>query len=436
MNAVTITILIIFLLIFLNALFSMSELAIVSARKNRMEQLADDGDKNAKKVLELANNPNRILSATQIGITLIGILSGAFGGATISDQLAKWINTVTWLAPYSQVISVAVVVILITYFSLVLGELVPKRLALNNAEKVARRMASFMQVLAWITAPGVHLLSASTNAVLRLMGVKLRSEPEVTEEDLKDMLDQGTEVGVFEEEEQDMVENIFRLNDRGVTALMTPRSDIVYLEIDSTPDEVQKTIAAYPFSRFPVIQGSSDNIIGVVRTRELLLQCINGPGLDIRKVLHEPLFMVETATVLEALGKFRSAGVEIAIVIDEYGSILGLVSLDDILKSIVGEVASSEGSPEIEAVQRDDGSWLFDGRFLVDELKEHLELDALPDEEEDHYESLSGLVMSQLGRVPITGDHFAWDGYRFEVVDMDGRRVDKVLVAKLPEGEV
>jgi putative hemolysin len=432
MNDVTTSILIIFLLIIINGLFSMSELAIVSARKNRLEQMAENGDRNARKALDLANNPNLILSISQIGITLIGILSGAFGGATIADQLAYQLNKIKWLEPYSQAVSVIIVVILITYFSLVLGELVPKRLALNNAERVARAMSSFMQILAIITTPVVHLLSASTNAVLRLLGVRASSEPEVTEEDLRDMLDQGTEGGVFEEEEQDMVERIFRLNDRGVTALMTPRTDVVFLDIDATQDKVREIIAGHPFSRFPVMQESSDNVIGVVRTRELLLQCIEGTCLDIRKVLQDPLFMVETTTALEALGKFRSTGAEIAIVIDEYGSVLGLVSLDDILKSIVGEVASPEGVHEAEAIRREDGSWLFDGMILVDELKEHLDMDELPDEDEDRYETLSGLVMSQLGRVPTSGDHFEWDGYRFEVVDMDARRVDKVMVTKLP----
>jgi len=435
MNNVTTTILIIFLLIILNGLFSMSEMAIVSARKNRLEQLAEDGNKGAKTAFDLANNPNRFLSTTQIGITLIGILSGAFGGAAITGKIAAALSYYAWLAPYSQAVGVTVVVVVIAFFSLVLGELVPKRLALNNPVRIAAVMAPAMQFFSVVATPVVSLLSASTNGMLRLLGIQASTQTEVTEEDLKSMLSEGTEGGVFEEEEQDMVERIFRLNDRGVTALMTPRTDVVFLDIAASEDAVRQVISAHPFSRFPVIQGSSDNVIGVVRTRELLLQCIEGPCLDIRKVLQETHFMPETTSALEALGKFKSTGSEIAIVIDEYGSVLGLVSLDDILKSIVGDVALSEGTREMDAIQREDGSWLFAGLILIDELKEKLAIDKLPDEEEDRYETLSGLVMSRLGRVPTSGDYFEWDGYRFEAVDMDGRRVDKVLVVRLPENK-
>jgi putative hemolysin len=431
MGNVSTTILIVVLLIFLNGVFAMSEMAIISARKTRLEQQVLNGSKGAKRALEMAENPNRFLSTVQVGITIIGILSGAFGGANIASKLALEFNKVAWLARYSQGLAVTTVVILIAYFSLVLGELVPKRLALAHSERIAAAMSPLMHFLSVVTTPIVGLLSVSTNAVLRFLGVGASTEPEVTEEDIKSMLDQGAEGGVIEEAEQDMVERIFRLNDRGVTALMTPRTDVVFLDVNSTQEEIHEQLSIHPFSRFPVIEGSNDNVIGIVRARELLLQCVNGPCFDMRKALLPVLFMPETTTALESLEKFKLEKTEVAMVIDEYGGGVGLISLDDILDAIVGDVVSPQGTDEAEAVQREDGSWLFDGMILVDDIKELLGVDEFPEEKEDHYETLNGLMMSRLERVPASGDHFEWDGYKFEVVDMDGRRVDKVLVSKL-----
>lgn len=427
-----IEILIVLLLILINGLFSMAEMAVVSARKNRLEQKAEDGNNGAARALELAENPNRFLSTVQIGITLIGILSGAFGGATIAEKIGLALSKVPWLARYSEGIGVAVVVITITYLSLVLGELVPKQLALNNAEKVAAAIAPLMRTISRVTTPLVSLLSGSTNLVLRMLRVRPSGEPDVTEDDLKSMLDQGTEEGVFEASEQDMVERIFRLSDRSISALMTPRTEIIFLDIDATPEEIHQKITAHPFSRFPVIQGSTDNVIGMVEARDLLLQRVEGFHTDIRKALRQPVFIPETTAALDVLAQFKDSGSELAIVIDEYGGVLGLVSMNDILEAIVGEwVNVPEGGQEEEAIRREDGSWLFDGLILIDELKDYLDLDELPDEEEGNYETLSGLMMTRLGKIPISGDHFEWENYHFEVVDMDGRRVDKVLVAPL-----
>jgi len=427
-------IVIILLLILTNGLFAMSEMAIVSARKNRLQQKAEDGDKGAAKALELAENPNRFLSTVQIGITLIGILSGAFGGATIAEQIGLEIKKIPWLAPYSEGIGVGIVVLTITYLSLVLGELVPKRLALNGAEKVSAAISPLMQTLSRITTPIVALLSGSTNLVLRILGVHPSTEPEVTDEDLKSMLDQGTESGVFEESEQDMVERIFRLSDRSVSALMTPRTEIIYLDIDATHEEIHQKIARYPFSRFPVIKDTTDNIIGIVQSRDLLLQRVEGPHFDIQKVLSQPLFFPGSTPALDALERFRETGAELAVIIDEYGGVLGLVSMNDILEAIVGDVFSPQGKQEAEAIRREDGSWLFDGMIQIDELKDYLDIDELPDEEEVKYETLSGLMMTQLGRIPVSGDHFEWENLQFEVVDMDGRRVDKVLITPILKG--
>lgn len=415
-------------LVLLNGLFSMSEMAIVSARKNRLEKKAEYGNSGAARALELANNPNRFLSTVQVGITLIGILSGAFGGATIAEKIGIELARIPALKPYSEGIGVGIVVLVITYLSLVFGELVPKRLAMSNAEKIASRTSGFMQFLSSITKPIVSLLSGSTNLILRLLAVKPSTEPEVTEDDLKDILDQGTESGIFEESEQDMVERIFRLNDRNVSAFMTPRTETVFLDIDATHEEIQHIINKFPFSRFPVIKDSIDNLIGIVQSRDLLLQRLENNQYDIQAVLQEPLFIPESTPALDVIQTFKNTGAELAVIIDEYGGVLGLVSLNDILEAIVGEVITPYGEDEPEAIRREDGSWLFDGMIHIDELKDYLDIDELPDEDEGDYETLSGLVMSELGRIPVSGDYFEWKNMRFEVMDMDGRRVDKVLV--------
>jgi len=415
-------------LVLLNGLFSMSEMAIVSARKNRLEKKAEYGNSGAARALELANNPNRFLSTVQVGITLIGILSGAFGGATIAEKIGIELARIPALEPYSEAIGVGIVVLVITYLSLVFGELVPKRLAMSSAEKIASRTSGFMQFLSTITKPIVSLLSGSTNLILRLLAVKPSTEPEVTEDDLKDILDQGTESGIFEESEQDMVERIFRLNDRNVSAFMTPRTETVFLDIDATHEEIQHIINKFPFSRFPVIKDSIDNLIGIVQSRDLLLQRLESNQYDIQSVLQEPLFIPESTPALDVIQTFKSTGAELAVIIDEYGGVLGLVSLNDILEAIVGEVIAPFGEEEPEAIRREDGSWLFDGMIHIDELKDYLDIDELPDEDEGDYETLSGLVMSELGRIPVSGDYFEWKNMRFEVMDMDGRRVDKVLV--------
>lgn len=429
MNNISTEIIILLILILLNGLFSMSEMAIISARKSRLQQKAEKGDKGAARALALAENPNRFLSTVQIGITLIGILSGAFGGATIAEYIGTTLRNIAWLAPFSTGIGVGIVVIVITFFSLVLGELVPKRLALNNAERVAAAVSSTMQNLSVLATPFVILLSAATNFVLRILGIKPSTEPEVTEDDLTNMLDLGTEAGVFEETEQNLVERIFRLGDRSVSALLTPRMDIAFLDMDASHEEIYLKIATYPFSRFPVCQGTTDNVVGIVRARDLLLQRVEDAQFDIRKVLQQTLFIPEPTSALKTLEQFKLTGVELAVVIDEYGGVLGLVSMNDILEAIVGDVATPQGEQEADAIQREDGSWLFDGMIQIDDLKGILDIDDLPDENDGNYETLSGFIMTHLGRVPVTGDHFEWGGFRYEVVDMDGRRVDKVLVS-------
>lgn len=421
-------VLIILGLILLNGFFSMSEMAIVSAKKNRLQTKANKGSKKAATALKLAENPNQFFSTVQFGITLIGILSGAYGGATLAQKIGQEIAKISGFESYGEGIGVAIVVILITYLSLVVGELVPKRIALNSAEKVSVSVAGIMNFLSKLAKPFVFLLSKSTNLLLRVLGVKAASEPAVTEEDLKNMLMEGKQTGVIEESEQTMVERIFRLSDRDVSAVMTPRTEIVFLELDDTQEEILQKITESPYTRFPVISESYDDVIGIVNSKDLLLQLSSHGKIDLEKVMQDAFFLPETTPALETVEILKKSGFEIALIIDEYGGVLGLVGMGDILQSIIGNVSSPLETEDEEVVLRDDGSWLFDGMIQIDELKEHLGIERLPEEEEGRYETLSGLMMAVLNRIPLTGDYFDWNDFRFEVVDMDGRRVDRVMV--------
>ena len=426
-------ILIVGLLIVINGFFSMAEIAIISARKNRLMQKAVEGSAGAAQALELAKTPTRFLATIQIGITFIGVLTGALGGATMAGQLGGAIGQIAGLAPYSQGLGLGIVVVAITFFSLILGELVPKRLGLIHAERTASALAPLMQGLSKISNPVVNVLGGLTDLIVFLFGAQPTNEAEVTEDDLKILLDQGAESGAIEESEQNMVERIFRLSDRSVSALMTPRMEIHFLDVDESDEEIFQKVANQPYSRYPVLEDSPDNIIGVVLTRDLLLQRVEKNKFDIRGALHQPLFIPESAPALDVLESFRATGAELGLIFDEYGGVSGLVSINDLLMAIVGDVFTPQAQQEPEAIQRENGSWLFDGMIRLDVLKDHLEIAELPNEAEGNYETLSGLMMTQLGRIPVSGDHFEWCGLRFEVVDMDGRRVDKVLVAPTAE---
>lgn len=420
---------IIFVLILVNGLFAMSEIALVSARKARLQPRADDGDPGAMAALRLAANPNRLLSTAQVGISLVGVLSGAVGGATLSHHLAPVIARAAWLAPYSDAIALVMVVAGITYFSLVLGELVPKRLALTDPEAYAMRSARFMEWLARVTSPVVSLLSKSTDIGLRIIGAPAHRDSGVTEEEVKVLLEQGTQRGVFEEAEQNMVESVFRLSDRRVDMLMTPRTDVVWLDLDEPTEEILRKVSEHNFSRYPVAQGSLDNILGILVVREMLAEAVAKQPINIRELLHPVIFAPESMPALKVLELLKNGGIHSALVIDEYGGVLGLVTLFDILEAIIGEISATPGeSFEPLVTRRADGSLLLDGRLRVDELKELLDLDSLPDEERVGYQTLGGLVMSQFGEIPVSGQFFDWENLRFEVVDMDGHRVDKVLV--------
>ena len=418
-------ILFIFFLILLNGLFAMSEAAVFASHKARLQHRANEGDAKARRALTLAENPNRFLPTVQIGITLIGVLTGAVGGVTLADAMATEIEKVPALVPYAHSFSLAFVVILITFFSMLIGELVPKRLALQNAEKIAAGIAGPMSFIALLFSPLVWLLGKCTDLTLRLLRVKPAKQPPVTAEELQVLLDQGTQAGVFEEAEQDMVEGVFSLGDRRVNALMTPRNEIVWLDVNDPVAVIHKKVAESTYSRYPVAVDSLDHVLGVVKAKDLLLAGIKDTR-QLKQIVRPAIFIPETAFGSRALELFKEGRAEVMLVIDEFGVVQGLLTLADILEEIVGELDTEEP----QATQRQDGSWLLDGMLPVDEFKELFNVRKLPDEEQ--YETLGGFVMFTLGRVPAAADQFEWSGLCFEVVDMDDKRVDKVLVTTLP----
>ncbi len=423
---VSLEVLIVFFLILVNGAFALSEMAVVSSRKARLQQRVNEGNLGANTALRLAEDPNLFLSTVQIGITLIGVLAGAFGGARIAKPLAAQFEQVPALAPYSLSLALGIVVVSITFLSLVLGELVPKRLALHNPERVAAAIAGPMLFISRLFSPLVWLLGAVTDLTLRLLGVKPGIEPPVTEEEILVQLDQGTQAGVFGEAEQDMVEGVFRLHDRRVFSLLTPRSEIVWLDVNDSPEEIRKVIEDSPFSQFPVCEDSLDTVLGIIKARDLLIESLRGESLRLQLNLQPVMYVPETAHASRALEIFKAGEAEMLIVVDEFGSVEGLLTISDILEEIVGDI--QDGEPQ--ATQRQDGSWLLDGMLDVEDFKEIFNIRHLPDE--DEYETLGGFIMNHLGSVPHVADMFEWGGLRFEVMDMDGNRVDKVMVTLKP----
>ncbi|MCD6681403.1 MAG: hemolysin family protein [Burkholderiaceae bacterium] len=422
---------ILFALIVLNGLFAMSEIALVTARKARLQKLAEDGDRSAAVALALGSDPNRFLSTIQIGITSIGILNGIVGQAALADPFADWLESLGAQQPYSDWAATALVVIVVTYVSIVVGELVPKRLGQISPENVARYVARAMTVLSKATRPFVRLLSWSTEVLLRAFGANRIATPSVTEEEIHAMLAEGSESGVIERSEHAMVRNVFRLDDRQISSLMVPRPDIVWLDVADDIDENLRKIAESEHSRFPVCRHGLDEVLGFVHAKQLLGQSLRDGRIDLHANLQEMLYVPETLTGMELLENFRSSNTQIALVIDEYGEVQGLITLHDLLEAITGEFATGD-IEDSWAYQREDGSWLLDGLIPTPELKDRLGLRTLPEEERERYQALSGMLMLMLGRMPQTGDTVVWENWRFEVVDMDGKRVDKVLASQVP----
>jgi putative hemolysin len=420
-------ILLIILLALFNGVLAMSEIALVSARKVRLRQRAEAGDRGAKAALELAASPGRFLSTVQIGITLVGILAGAFGGATLAEELAARLVRVPLLAPYAEAIAFGIVVVCITYLSLIFGELVPKQVALNAPEKIASFLARPLRLLSKVSAPAVFLLEGSSNLILRLLGTKPSDEPPVTEEELKHMLRLGTRAGVFEEGEEDIVARVIRLGERRIGELVTPRRSMIALDVDAPPRVNQEKIAGSGHFYFPVYEEVPDRVLGLVSVKDLWAHGVSGGALDLRSLLSEPLYLPKGISALRALRKLRETGSHLALVLDEYGGIEGLVTLHDLLEAIVGEMPAWQRD-EPMAVRREDGSWLLDGLIPIAEMEEVLGITAAEAEDLEEFQTLGGFVMGRVGRIPTAGDRFEWGDLRFEVVDMDDRRVDKVLV--------
>jgi putative hemolysin len=419
---------IVLLLIVLNGLLAMSELAIVSARSSRLEQRARNGSTGARIALELAQDPNKFLSTVQIGITLIGIINGAYGGATLSGPFAGLLARIPALETYAEEISAIVVVLFITYLSLIIGELVPKQLALQRAETFAAAMAPSMKLLAKVSAPIVWFLSVSSDFVLRLLRAEHSDEPAVTEEEVKILLRQATDAGIFERAEQEMVAGVFDIGDRTAGELMTPRHQMVFLDI-TQPEEVNvQRMAEADHSAFPVCDGSTDNVIGIVTSRSLWRRHLRGEPTSIRDAMQPALFVPEIAPVLSIVEQMRDRRTTMAIVIDEYGGVEGILTFNDIFGDVVDEIGAEERDEIKGAKRRADGTWLLDGGFAAHEFRELFDTKELEGEEEGRFETIGGFLMDQLGRIPEAGESVEIPGYRIEVMDMDGNRIDKVLI--------
>jgi putative hemolysin len=425
--------LLLLLLIALNGLFAMSEMAVVSSRKARLQQWADEGRPGALAALALANDPSRFLATIQIGITVIGVMSGAFGEASFAEDLARRLSGWPALAPHARTLALAIVVTAIAFVSLIAGELVPKRLALVNPEWTAGLVAPLMSALARMAFPLVRMLSATTDVVLKALGAAGRTAPPIGEEEIKVLMEQGAKAGVFEMHEPLIVSRLFRLGELRVTGVMTPWPDIVYLDLAQPLAWNVERIAASGHSRFPVVHADPRKVEGIVLTKTLLADAVLGKRVDIAGAMARPLFVPESLTAMEVVALFRKHRQTVGLVVDEHGELQGLVTINDIVSALAGDIATVEEAEERDVVRREEGSWLIDGSVTVQRFKEAVGIRAgLPEEELGTYHTLGGFAMMRLGRVPRVGDAFTWESYRVEVVDMDGNRVDKVLVTRLP----
>lgn len=417
-------------LIATNGVLAMSEIAIVSSRRARLLQLAESGSRGATRALELAGDPTRFLSTVQVGITSIGILSGAVGEATIAGRLRVALSAIPVVAPYAEAASLVIMVLGLTYVSLIVGELVPKRLAMTRPEHIASLIARPMQWLASLTRPIVYLLSLSTDTILALLRAKKATGPAVTLEEFRLLIQQGAAEGVFEKTEQEIVTNVLDLSDRHVTEVITPRSEIAYLDLRDSFEENRERLKQSPHSVVPLCDGGLDSVVGFVRATDILQRMLGNEPLDLRALATPPLFVPHSMTIMKALEQFKRMHLRVALIVDEFGNVDGLVSLADVMTAIVGHLPTAPGEEPL-IVRRGDGTWLIDGMLDLDALSRELGIDTLADDLRDHYHTVAGLAMYALGRMPKTGDVFERDGFRFEIVDMDGHRVDSVLVGRI-----
>jgi putative hemolysin len=427
-----VNILIILILFLFNAVFAMYEIAMVSSKKTRLVARAEDGLQGASVAMGLLQDPDQqYLSAIQIMITMIDTLAGGIGGAQLSRPLAEVIKGITWLAPFAEIVALILVVIVITYFSIVMGELIPKRIAVSRPEDVVTRLSPLIKGMSRFLRPLTRLLSASTNLGIKIFNIDVTKEPAITEEELKGYIQEGRQTGVFDEAEQTMVDGVFRFSDRRLDAIMTPHTELDWIDLDDDHDKIVKELIESNYSRLPVAHGDLNRAVGYVNTKDLVGVDIHDPQFNLEDYVRQPLFFPGNMQAVKAFEQFRETGIHYALVLDEYGGVEGFVTLYDVLESIVGDIPLDEYDKDQDVVQRSDGTWLVDGLIPIDELKEIMNVDELPEEDKAGFQTLSGFVMNQLGRIPKTGSVFEWDHWRFEVVDMDGHRVDRVLVTDL-----
>jgi putative hemolysin len=429
-GSLVVEIAIILVLVLANGVFAAAEMAVVSARKGRLEQAAAQGQHGAMVALELAQNPNHFLSTVQVGITLISTLAAAFGGARLADVFAEGLSTIPALAPYAQSIALALVVLFISYVSLIVGELVPKRLALQSAERTAIYLAPLMRFLGWLTGPIVRFLAFSSELVLRLIGRHDVEELPITEDDVMALVREGEEEGTLEAAEANLISRVFTFTERTVRTLMTPRTQVVAVEVSRPMAEILRVVIDSGFSRIPVYQHTLDNVVGILHVRDLLRSLAQSPAPDARSLLRPPIFIPEAQRAVSAFQQLKQQRSGLAMVVDEYGQIAGIIAMEDVLEELVGDISDDAQSPEEAIVHRDDGTYLVDGLLPFVDLHERLHLPNAEELMDTHdFETVAGLIIALLGKIPAVGDKVQWEHYTFEVVDMDGNRVDKILLS-------
>ncbi|MCS6825454.1 MAG: hemolysin family protein [Caldilinea sp.] len=428
---IAIDLLVLLILMLANGFLAMAEMSIVSSRPSRLQAMAAAGKPGAATALKLLQNPGDFLSTVQIGITLIGIFAGAFGGATLAAPLAESLRRVEFLVPYATQIAIFVVVLATTYLALVVAELTPKRLALSKPEAIACLVAPALDLLSRLARPLVSLLDRSSGALAHLLGVRSDDAPAVTDDEVRVLLRQGAQLGVFEPIEEEIVAQLFRLSDRRASAIMTPRTEIVWIDVNQSLEEIRDLIVSSPHSRFPLAEDSLDHVIGIVYARDLLVQRLVAETIDLRSLAKPALFVPENMSALDVVEQMRKKRIPVALIINEYGGVEGLVTITDVVEAILGAIEEARMDEEPDVVQREDGSWLVNGLWSVDAFQEYFHLNDLPLREELDYQTVGGMVMALLGEIPTIGSQVQIDGYRVEVVDMDGRRVDKVLVQRM-----
>ncbi|MBP2633773.1 MAG: hypothetical protein H6Q70_4401 [Firmicutes bacterium] len=426
---------IILLLIIANGFFVLTEMSVTESRKNKLEKMADSGDTGAKIALDIIEEPTRVLSAMQIGITLVGILIGTLAGEKLAPVLGFYLKKVPYISSYADIAALLSIVVSITYFTLVVGELIPKKIAMNEPEPILSKLAISLNFLEKLTQPFVSFLSLSTNFTLMFIGINPNKENIVTEDEVRTLIEQGTEEGTFEKTEQDMVDKIFRLSDQKAYALMTPRTQMIWLDLEESLEENLAIINENPDTIFPVAKNSLDEFVGILYTKDLLKLVLAGEPISLEKCIHTPMFIPKSMPSFKVLENFQESGNHQAIVLDEFGGVVGFITMKDIVSEVLGDISLSEDPEPVQIIKRDDNSWLVDGLLPIDEFKDHFDLDELPDEDRDHYQTMGGFITSYLDYIPVVAENFIWNGFKFEIVDMDRVRVDKILVTKLPSEE-